>query len=106
MIASSRNILLFQRRILSPHRVVRYLVAVLGLALFACALTQVPDKLKPAWTQRLGSWPRLVGLPIMLRHGGTSEFSVELCDLSAIIALGASPPAVRAERETGPLGAR
>lgn len=35
---------------------------VFGLALFACLLTQVPDKYKPAWSHRLKSWQALVGL--------------------------------------------
>jgi uncharacterized membrane protein YkgB len=35
---------------------------ILGLALFACALTRVPDKYRPAWTHRLNSWQALIGM--------------------------------------------
>ena len=36
--------------------------SIFGLALFAYALTCVPDKYRPAWTHRLGSWQTLIGL--------------------------------------------
>jgi hypothetical protein len=35
---------------------------IFGLALFAYASIWVPDKYKPTWTHRLGSWQTLIGL--------------------------------------------
>ena len=35
---------------------------IFGLALFAFALTRVPDKYKPTWAQRLSSWQALIGV--------------------------------------------
>jgi hypothetical protein len=35
---------------------------IFGLAMFACVLTRLPDKYKPAWARRLNSWQTLIGL--------------------------------------------
>jgi len=35
---------------------------IFGLALFAYALTRMPDKYRPAWTHRLNSWRALIGI--------------------------------------------
>jgi hypothetical protein len=35
---------------------------IFGLVLFVFALACVPDKYRPAWTRRLGSWQTLIGL--------------------------------------------
>jgi hypothetical protein len=39
---------------------------ILGLALFAYALTRAPDKCKPAWSQRLNSWQTLIGMVALI----------------------------------------
>lgn len=38
----------------------------LGLAMLAYAITRVPDKYKPAWFQRLGSWQMWIGLVALI----------------------------------------
>ena len=35
---------------------------IFGLALFAFALTRLPDKYRPAWVHRFDSWQTLIGL--------------------------------------------
>ena len=39
---------------------------ILGLALFAYAITRMPDKCRPTWAHRLGPWQTLIGLVALL----------------------------------------